>query len=459
MSGPIPTEHPPEHAEARKVDIRLWTLPASILAGSLLLVIFEPLVLLISFVALIWLALIHRSYMQRIEDQRHVASDAKMRTNQALELASQLRAVLNASDAPIVATDHEGVIVHVNQAARRLLGSGRSLIGDHFDLLIPERTIRDLEELARKGEPGHAKLQLPVGGDMRIFGIATEPLPSTSGSVCTFTDITELTRSATLKADFAANASHELRTPITSINAAIETLQGPAKGDAGMCEKLIGMIASNADRLDMMVRDLLDLSKLESTEIPTTIETIDLIEHIESIFVPFEQVCQRKNLKLEIQNKSALRLIRTDPSLLELILRNLIQNATKFSNEDTSITVRVEPMPIAIDPQNPPPEEVNGKMGLRIGVRDRGIGIPIAHQARVFERFYQVDDSRAGSSAIRGTGLGLAIVKHATRTLGASVRIESVHHQGTTVIIDLPRCVPGDAQVSPELSPDSAEES
>ena len=292
---------------------------------------------------------------------------------------------------------------------------------------------------------------------MRIFAIATEPLPSTRGAVCTFTDVTELTRSATLKADFAANASHELRTPITSINAAIETLQGPAKDDPVMSEKLIGMIANNADRLDMMVRDLLDLSKLESPEIPTTIETLDLINHIESVFSQFEQVCQRKNLKMEIQNKSSLQMIRTDPSLLELILRNLIQNATKFANEDSAILVRIEPMQIAIDPQNPPPKEIDCEMGLRIRVRDRGIGIPIAHQARVFERFYQVDDSRTGSSAIRGTGLGLAIVKHAARTLGASVHIESVHHEGTTVLIDLPKCVPMDDADRPK-PPDSAEE-
>jgi signal transduction histidine kinase len=134
-------------------------------------------------------------------------------------------------------------------------------------------------------------------------------------------------------------------------------------------------------------------------------------------------------------------LIRSDRVLLELVLRNLVENATKFAREETEIVIKAVPAGIPMDPVNPPPPEADLARGLRLTVRDEGLGIPLAHQQRIFERFYQVDRARTGGSVQRGTGLGLAIVKHATRRLGGRVGVESVYQQGTTMIVELPRCV------------------
>ncbi len=420
-----------------------WPLPASILAGSIIVSFFQPIFLAVSLVALIWLGVLHRAYSRRLVGlgARYRHSHDEIR--HAQHLAARIGSILDSADVPILATNNDGSIIQANFAAKSILGSGRPLIGEHFDSLITQSAVHELERLARSGESGHARLQLPVGSDMRIFDVAADPIASSRGSVCTFTDITELSRSEALKADFAANASHELRTPIASIIGAVQTLEGPAKDDPAMIQRLIQMISSNASRLDLIVKDLLDLSKLESTLVPVVLSRIDLAELVEQNSLPFFSVCQRRGLTIETRIDSDCSVITSDESMLELILRNLIGNATKFAHENTTITIHAEPITLGIDPASPPPDGLAGALGVRIGVRDKGIGIPFSQQQRIFERFYQVDEARDGSSARRGTGLGLAIVKHAARTLGGNIRLKSIHQQGTTMIVELPGCLSG----------------
>jgi len=428
-----------------------WPLPASILAGSIIVGLFQPVFLAIALGALIWLGLLHRATSRRLIGLASTNRQAQNEIGRAQLLAARLGSILESADVPILATNTDGLIIQANFAAKSTLGSGRPLIGEHFDSLITQGAVHELERLARSGESGHARLELPVGGDMRIFDVAADPVASTHGAVCTFTDITELSRSATLKADFAANASHELRTPIASILGAIQTLEGPAKDDPPMTERLIQMISSNASRLDLMVKDLLDLSKLESTLVPVALTRIDLAELIEQNSLPFSSVCQRRGLTIETRIDPDCSLITSDESMLELILRNLIGNAAKFAHENTTVTIHAEPIALGIDPESPPPDGLTGAKGVRIGVRDEGIGIPLSQQQRIFERFYQVDEARDGSSARRGTGLGLAIVKHAARTLGGNIRLKSIHQQGTTMIVELPRCLNGVGDITDSI--------
>ena len=441
-------QHPqsPPHSPRNDSDSiarvpRSWTLPASILLGSMIAGVFEPLILIVGVGALVWLGMIHRSSCARIDALAIEGARLDTQIDEGVNLSSRLASILDSADVPIVATDSSGTIVLANIAAKSILGSGRPLLFEYFDTLITQRPVRELEQLARQGESGHARLRLPVRADMREFDVAADPIQGTGGAVCTFTDITELSHSATLKADFAANASHELRTPIASILGAIQTIEGPAKNDPVMTTRLIGMISTNATRLDSMVKDLLDLSKLESTAVPTVLSRVNLSQVIERCSNPLAQVCERRKLTIVPRIDEQVGTILTDASLIELILRNLIENATKFAREGTAITIHAEPISMGVSPDTPIPAGLDGSMGVRIGVRDEGIGIPLAHQVRIFERFYQVDEARDGSSARRGTGLGLAIVKHAARTLGGKVRLNSIHQQGTTMIVELPRCV------------------
>ncbi len=418
-----------------------WTLPASILAGSVIVSVFMPVFALVSLGALVWLIAIHRRRRRELIAALELGDDLREELSSVRELVRLLGSVIDAADVPIVSTDEDGVIVQANRAAQSILGSGRTLIGDHFDGLITQREVQELERLGRAGESGHARLDLPVKGSMRVFDVAVDPIVTTGGAACTFTDITELMQSVELKADFAANASHELRTPIASIRGAIETLGGAAKDDPAMRDKLIAMIGSNATRLDLMVKDLLDLSKLESDRVPTALSVIDAHEFVNRVCVPFAPVCARRGLEIRTEIDERAGRIETDPVLLELVLRNLVENATKFARDGTVVRVVIERQRVGIDPEAPPPSGLAHKEGISLRVKDKGVGIPLSHQSRIFERFYQVDEARSGSSAKRGTGLGLAIVKHAARTLGGSVSVESVHGQGTTMVVNLPRCV------------------
>lgn len=428
----------------------------SVALGSLILGIFLPLFLIVCGFSLLGIPVLIRLNTRQLEQVSRDIHAIETDRNEALHIASLLRSVIDAADIPILATDEDGRVAHTNRKAQDVLGVTHLAEGRRFDEMMTQRALHDLEMLARQGEPGHARLVLPVDGELRHFDVSADPVRVSNGAVLTFRDITELSRAVTLKADFAANASHELRTPIASIKAATETLAGAAKTDERMSNRLIEMITSNANRLEMLASDLLDLSKLEADDQPAMVVPVHLGKLIEKIAHEHASALERRNLELAIeldddtsaengegalQSPEPIDLIQTDPALLDLILRNLIQNAAKFAHEGTTIRVRAHRAKVVGDRTIPIPSSLDSPMGLVISVIDKGIGIPLSHQQRIFERFYQVDDARTGSGAKRGTGLGLAIVKHAARRLGGSIHLESVYQVGTTMFVELPRCV------------------
>ena len=355
-------------------------------------------------------------------------------SQQALYIADLLRGLINAADIPILATDEHGLIAHINQQATSVLGIGQSLLGRRFDEIMTQGVLHELESLARAHEPGHARLTMPIKGEVRDFDVSADPVPISKGAVITFRDITELSRAMTLKTDFVANASHELRTPIASIKVAVETLSGPAKDDPQMSSRLIEMITNNADRLEL-------LSKAESEDQSVQIELVNVHELVSQLLDGFSSPASRKDLELIAEIEPGIEEIATDSSLIALILRNLIQNAIKFAHEGTAVRVVIRASQVFPERESPIPAKLGYPMGIELSVVDRGVGIPIAHQQRIFERFYQVDAARAGSGARRGTGLGLAIVKHAAKSLGGTIRIESAPQIGTTMCVRLPRCL------------------
>ncbi|VAX41993.1 Phosphate regulon sensor protein PhoR (SphS), partial [hydrothermal vent metagenome] len=246
---------------------------------------------------------------------------------------------------------------------------------------------------------------------------------------------TEQATAMQLKTDFVANASHELRTPLASIKAAAETLHEVGGEDPQIRERLIAMIASNAERLEELSRDLLDLSSLESPEAACVIERVDLTAIAEDLHELFAEPCTTRQITLEFDLDDRLSTTWTDARLVRLVLRNLLDNAVKFADTGSVVRVRGSVSPGAGDAPG------TTRLGATLEVIDQGIGIPIAQQQRIFERFFQADEARTGSPARRGTGLGLAIVKHALRALGGTIEVESVWQQGTTMTVDLPGCV------------------
>jgi two-component system phosphate regulon sensor histidine kinase PhoR len=428
----------PHNAQAQE----LWWLVFSMVLGSVVLGVFMPVFLIgavIGAIAIPIIAMRERRTIHEAQGTIIEQHEEGMRTESRLAL---LRDVIDAADIPIIATDADGAVIIANARTSEVFGMRTSIIGRRFDELFIQRVLHELESLARTGEPGHARASIPILGEVRDFDISADPIQGSSGAVLTFRDITELSRAMTLKADFAANASHELRTPIASIKGAAETLTGPARDDPKMSARLIEMVTSNASRLELLAQDLLDLSKLEAEDLPVELQDVELADLLESVFAEFAPSAQRREVRLVMNIEDEVGQLHTDPSLLKLMLRNLVSNAIKFAHEGTSVRVHAVAQSVPIDRTAPPPELLEqGNKGLEIEVRDKGIGIPLEHQQRIFERFYQVDEARSGTAAKRGTGLGLAIVKHAARRLGGNVTLESVYQSGTSFTIGLPRCI------------------
>lgn len=440
--------------------VGLWWIVFSVILGAIVIASVLPIFLIVAglgAVSLPFLVIREQRIREQIEREGVESHEQSERERALSEL---LRGVIDSADIPIIVSDADGLLVTSNTKAGKVLGVSHQMRGRRFDELFTQKALNELETLARGGEPGHARATIPIRGEMRDFDIAADPLPRASGAVLIFRDITELSRAVTLKADFAANASHELRTPIASIKGAAETLMGPAKDDPRMLSRLIEMISSNASRLELLARDLLDLSKLEAEDLPVDLRCVHLPPLVESVFAEFSPQAQRRDIRL-VSDLDVVETIHSDPSLIKLMLRNLVSNAIKFAHEGTSVRVIARVDQVPIDRAVSPPDGLRpADGGLVLAVKDKGVGIPLEHQQRVFERFYQVDEARSGSAAKRGTGLGLAIVKHAAKRLGGAVSLESVYQSGTTITIELPRCVPDgtDSGLDPgvEISTDVA---
>ena len=381
-----------------------------------------------------------------LEDISAQLVELRRRLNlQVKELAKKTRnleSLIDGMDEPVLVTGDQDTVLLCNRAAEQLLGiTGGSLLGRHVRELFTSADVIAMHRRAKAGTSQRGTVKLTTPGGVRSFESSASPLPAAWGEgifgvIVVLRDVTELSQAVQLQTDFVANASHELRTPVAALKAALETLDDGAKEEPVLLDKLLGICTSNLLRLEEMVRDLLDLSRLQTPDMPVRWAVVPLDDLRATLCVSFEVVCHRRGLELDISFESVLTGMISDVKLLSLVLRNLIENATKFAYEKTTVQVRGVFVPASASfTQNTPARAAS----VRFTVQDRGIGIPLDQQARVFERFYQVDTARSGHKPHgRGSGLGLAIVRQAVMAMGGTIGIESVYGQGTTVWIDLP---------------------
>jgi two-component system phosphate regulon sensor histidine kinase PhoR len=228
---------------------------------------------------------------------------------------------------------------------------------------------------------------------------------------------------ASLRREFVANASHELKTPLTSIRGYAETLLAGGLEDAENRARFVETINAQAIRLEALVEDLLQLADLDRPDAALDLKDWDFSSVVREVCGGFEDLARRSGLAFEMEIPSGLHVL-CDRKRIELALGNLLDNAVKYT-ERGSIAVRVERTPTVV----------------RVSVADTGRGIPEEHMPRVFERFYRVDRSRA--RAFGGTGLGLAIVKHAIQLHAGHVGVESKSDEGSTFWFEIPRGGPG----------------
>jgi two-component system phosphate regulon sensor histidine kinase PhoR len=367
--------------------------------------------------------------------------------------AERLGTYLQLLDEPVLVCDERQSVSLVNEAARQWLDmAAGDLIGRSIDEVFTNAEVLSLHARAARGEGCRRRVTIAGENGYRVADVSAVPVPPAegasergSGVILVLRDVTELSRVLQIRTDFAANASHELRTPIAALRGAVDTLNGRASRDEAMRTRLLSMLDENVTRLEDLIRDLLDLSRLEALEGAVRLSLVPASEMVRVLERAFEPMCERGGVTLRFEFDPALERLRSDRNLLTMILRNLIENAIKFSEAGDEVIVRgaVEAV------------EGEARGTCVIEVIDHGQGIPLPMQQRIFERFYQVDTSRDGSKVARGTGLGLAIVKHAVRTLGGVIKVKSVWQRGTTMTVELPGAVPAAAR-APGGSDDAA---
>jgi two-component system, OmpR family, phosphate regulon sensor histidine kinase PhoR len=234
--------------------------------------------------------------------------------------------------------------------------------------------------------------------------------------VVTLTDITQRRRLEVLRRDFVANASHELKTPVAAVRALAETLLTALPDDPEAGRQFAERIAREAERLDVLARDLLDLSRVERGTLD--VEPVDLVGLVKEVLGGYEDLATERRVRLrsELQQVS----MRGDRAQLGLLLSNLLDNALRHTPAKGTVCVRLDA----------------AESRALLQVADTGEGIPARELPRVFERFYRVDKARARQTG--GTGLGLAIVRHVAEAHGGTVRVDSELGRGSTFTVALP---------------------
>jgi signal transduction histidine kinase len=326
-----------------------------------------------------------------------------------------LNAVIDSLDEGIAAVNGRSEVVRLNGSARRLLGV-EAKVPFSIDMLPRERLIRDSVRAAMGGTPTDPA-ELSLGE--RTLLITARPIPD-GGAVLAIMDLTTRRRLETIRRDFVANVSHELKTPLTVIGGFAETLRDHDLPEAERT-RFLETIESNTRRMQRIVDDLLDLSRYESGAWVPNVSSNDLAGIVADSFTAVSRTAEQKGLTLSFQAAPDARRVDADPTALRQIIANLIENAVRHTARGGVIVSAEAP--------------ANG--GTTIRVSDTGTGIPVEHLGRIFERFYRVDSGRARGEG--GTGLGLAIVRHLVEAHGGSVRAESIVGQGTTITLHFPR--------------------
>ena len=385
--------------------------------------------------------------------------------------------LLDAIPSPVLLVDLAGQVLLCNSAGAALVGRPRELVaGRMLEEVLPRAEVLALHQTAARFETARTRARIETQGGIATFevaGIPTDagsiahrirpnalrpdtpiPKPGTAGTAApsgpdaaapaagnalglrhavmlTFNDVTELATAVELKTDFVANASHELRTPVASISAALDSLANPNCTDPAIQARVIDLARNNLVRLQELIRDLLDLARLESPNVSVRVSAISVDAIQERMRSRFAEPLATRTVSLRFEIGPDLDRLECDAGLLDLVLSNLIDNGSKFAFEHTVLRVILERLPTD-----------NPRDDLSLRVIDRGIGIPLNQQQRIFERFYQIDEARSSLSKRRGTGLGLAIVKHAIRTMGGQITVHSVWQEGTTMSVTLPGVVP-----------------
>ncbi|MGD8845852.1 MAG: ATP-binding protein [Desulfobacteraceae bacterium] len=360
------------------------------------------------------------------EAMNQMAHELERRIQTVISQRNESQAVLSSMVEGVIALNSQEQIMDINAAATRLLKrSGEELKGRSIQEIMRNRDLHRMVQITLvDGTNNEGDVTLYQNG-RQILYIHCTPLVDAGGHrmgiLLVMNDVTQLRRLENMRSDFAANVSHEIKTPLTAIQGFVETLAHGSVENPEEARRFLGIIQKHVSRLTTIIDDLMQLSRMEQdreTYRPKYSKTA-AVEVIRSAVQLCSNTAKKRQITIVIEADGKLT-VSMDADLIEQALVNLLDNAIKYSPTKSKITIGAH----------------KADQTVKIWVTDRGIGIPKKHHPRLFERFYRVDKAR--SRNMGGTGLGLAIVKHIIQSHRGRVTVQSVQGRGSTFTLHLP---------------------
>jgi two-component system phosphate regulon sensor histidine kinase PhoR len=364
----------------------------------------------------------------------HMTEELRSKIEELSEDRAQLLAMLTSMVEGVMVLDSKARILQVNPAWERMFGVTRAEArGRQSSDVFAHPKLNELVSAVLAARAGQeAEIVLANGRCLNIeASVAGGEQDNEACAVLVFHDITELRRLEHIRKDFVANVSHELRTPLTSIKGYVEALLDGGKDDPETSVRFLDIILKQSDRLNLILEDLLQLSKIESGQVQFKQEPLHIGSVVERTIAMIKPLADKKQHELRSEVEPGLPLITGDQERLVQVVANLLDNAIKYTPEGGQITVSARRIPVSAQRMADGPRN-----GVELTVTDTGIGIPEKDRPRVFERFYRVDKAR--SRELGGTGLGLAIVKHIVEGHGGQIRVEGNVPTGSRFVVRLP---------------------
>ena len=357
-----------------------------------------------------------------------LADGLRRQADQAQQAEEQLRRALDLIPQGVVIGDQDGTVTYRNSAAADFVAAR------HGEALV-EAAIRELLAEAVAGRPAARTLEL-YGPPRRVLAVSAAPLAGPgAGGLIVVDDVSESRRVDSVRRDFVANISHELKTPVGALGLLAEAMQD--EPDQVVLHRLADRMVDEAFRVARTIDDLLELSQIEGGEAP--------IQGVVPVVQVFSEAAERvaaaaslRSIEVRITPPEAGLSVVGDRRQLVSALSNLLDNAVKYSEPGATVEVRARRS-----------DSGGGATGsVELAVEDHGFGIPGRDLDRVFERFYRVDQARSRTTG--GTGLGLAIVRHVMANHGGEVTVESQEGVGSTFTLHLPADAPSPSAAPPE---------
>lgn len=357
-----------------------------------------------------------------------LAEELQRRMGELVEEQERTRVLIDTMAEGVIALGPDGTVQRANPAAQAMFS-----LPERLPVSTPEAVSRRAEflQIVRHALQGEAIPPTELASDGRSLLLTAQPLPD-GGAVVVILDVSELRRLEGVRRDFVANASHELKTPLTAIRGYSETLLDPELPPE-LARKFASVVHANSQRLQQIVDDLLDLSRIETRGWVARSEPVEWEGVASAVWTELLRIEEERKVDFSVRAGEGAAVAYCDPSALRQIFSNLLGNALRHTPDGGRVQVTAERWSRGGGAAS---SSVRRQKWLRICVRDSGSGIPAGHLPRIFERFYRVDPARSREAG--GTGLGLAIVKHLVEAHGGSIEAQSRLGEGTVIRFTLP---------------------